>query len=323
MVGRVIEIRDGVVQFEPLCRGIGYRHAAAREIIAHSRKTGRRGADPTIRPTCQSEPLCRARSWPCASRREFGRSDPGIAGSVHRAPSEGPTPLKQPGGGGGGGGEVNIRGSPPQRQWIVNPATAASTDPPDIMKRANSTHWLRLSLVALLAAGCAGARPPSSSDAPAQPWRTFVAATTNHVVDGDTVDVELDGRFARVRTVQIDAPESSSTRYGHPDRCGAHAKRYAETLTSPGAPVTLQMGGASRTDAYGRLLAIVHLGGAQAVTWQQRMVQSGWAEVLVYDGNATPLLMLLRGDAGSAKAHRLGVWAACNGHFHDALDREH
>ena len=42
MVGRVVEIRDGVVQFEPLCRGISYRHAAAREIIAHWRKTGRR-----------------------------------------------------------------------------------------------------------------------------------------------------------------------------------------------------------------------------------------------------------------------------------------
>ena len=46
MVGRVVEIRDGVVQFEPLCRGISYRHATAREIIAHWRKTGRRGPGP-------------------------------------------------------------------------------------------------------------------------------------------------------------------------------------------------------------------------------------------------------------------------------------
>ena len=46
MVGKVVEIRDGVVQFEPLCRGISYRHATAREIIAHWRKTGRRGPGP-------------------------------------------------------------------------------------------------------------------------------------------------------------------------------------------------------------------------------------------------------------------------------------
>jgi hypothetical protein len=47
MFGKVIEIRDGVVQFEPLCRGISYRHASAREIIGHWRKTGRRGPGPT------------------------------------------------------------------------------------------------------------------------------------------------------------------------------------------------------------------------------------------------------------------------------------
>lgn len=31
--GKVVEIRDGLVQFEPLCRGISYRHASAREIV--------------------------------------------------------------------------------------------------------------------------------------------------------------------------------------------------------------------------------------------------------------------------------------------------
>ena len=41
--GKVVEIRDGVVQFEPLCSGISYRHATAREIVGHWRKTGRRG----------------------------------------------------------------------------------------------------------------------------------------------------------------------------------------------------------------------------------------------------------------------------------------
>jgi hypothetical protein len=44
--GRAIEIHDGVVQFEPLCRGVSYRHASAREITSHWRKTGRRGPGP-------------------------------------------------------------------------------------------------------------------------------------------------------------------------------------------------------------------------------------------------------------------------------------
>ena len=50
MYGRVVEIRDGVVQFEPLCRGISYRHASAREIVRHWRKTGRRGPGPADEP---------------------------------------------------------------------------------------------------------------------------------------------------------------------------------------------------------------------------------------------------------------------------------
>jgi hypothetical protein len=46
MYGKVLEIRDGVVEFEPLCRGISYRHATAREIIGHWRRSGRHGPGP-------------------------------------------------------------------------------------------------------------------------------------------------------------------------------------------------------------------------------------------------------------------------------------
>jgi hypothetical protein len=46
MYGKVLEIRDGVVEFEPLCRGVSYRHATAREIIAHWRRSGRLGPGP-------------------------------------------------------------------------------------------------------------------------------------------------------------------------------------------------------------------------------------------------------------------------------------
>ena len=35
MYAKVREIHEGVVQFEPLCRGISYRHASAREIVGH------------------------------------------------------------------------------------------------------------------------------------------------------------------------------------------------------------------------------------------------------------------------------------------------
>lgn len=58
ILGRVTEVSDGVVYFNPVCPGAGWRHAKPREIVAHRRKTGRRGggerdrsepADPTPR----------------------------------------------------------------------------------------------------------------------------------------------------------------------------------------------------------------------------------------------------------------------------------
>lgn len=175
------------------------------------------------------------------------------------------------------------------------------------------------SLVAVPAVGCSRATKTSAANRPASGSEH---AVVDHVVDGDTLDARVNGRFERVRTVQIDAPESSSSRYGRPDKCGAAAKRFAQSLTGPGRTVTLEFAGDDRPDAYGRLLAIVRLGDAQAATWQERMVRSGWADVLVVGGNRTPLLPVLRRDAAYAKAHRLGVWAVCDGHFHDPGDRK-
>jgi hypothetical protein len=38
------KVNDGIVHFRPICSGAGWFHAKAREIVAHSRKTGRRGS---------------------------------------------------------------------------------------------------------------------------------------------------------------------------------------------------------------------------------------------------------------------------------------
>lgn len=57
MVGRVTEVQDGVLRFEPLCRGISYRRATAREVIAHWRKTGRRAPTQAEEHDGEEEPL--------------------------------------------------------------------------------------------------------------------------------------------------------------------------------------------------------------------------------------------------------------------------
>jgi endonuclease YncB( thermonuclease family) len=193
----------------------------------------------------------------------------------------------------------------------------------------NRPHWPVLLLAlcgALFGDGCATASLDpnataslnlSHSQAPALARGREVPAVVDHVVDGDTLDVWISGREVRVRTLQIDAPESSTLRFGHADRCGAPAKSYAETLVHPGVRVTLELAGSERHDRYGRLLALVHLGTAQTITWQQRMVRAGWAEVFVFDRNRTWLLETLQADQTYASAHRLGVYARCRGEFHE------
>jgi len=40
--GEVEQVTDGIVHFRPLCPAAGWRHASAREVIGHWRKTGQR-----------------------------------------------------------------------------------------------------------------------------------------------------------------------------------------------------------------------------------------------------------------------------------------
>lgn len=185
----------------------------------------------------------------------------------------------------------------------------------------NRSQWPVLLLALLSALFCGGCATASldldHSQAGALARGRELSAVVDHVVDGDTLDVWISGREVRVRTLQIDAPESSTLRFGHVDRCGTPAKSYAEALVHPGEHVTLELAGSERYDRYGRLLALVHLGAAQAITWQQRMVRAGWAEVFVFEGNRTWLLGTLRSDQAYARAHRLGVYARCRGEFHE------
>ena len=42
--GEVLEIRGGVIHFNPISRGAGWRHASAHQIVGHWRRAGRRGS---------------------------------------------------------------------------------------------------------------------------------------------------------------------------------------------------------------------------------------------------------------------------------------
>ncbi|MDX2162307.1 MAG: thermonuclease family protein [bacterium] len=90
------------------------------------------------------------------------------------------------------------------------------------------------------------------------------------VIDGDTIDVEIDGRVERVRYVGVNTPERDET-------CYREARAANQALVS-GQIVSL-VRDESDTDRYDRLLRYVYVGGTFV---NAELVRGGWAEAVLY-----------------------------------------
>ena len=89
-----------------------------------------------------------------------------------------------------------------------------------------------------------------------KPPADFQKATVEYVIDGDTVDVIVDGYEKRVRLASIDAPESALRDAEQNTEEGALATEYLRSLLPVGHVVYLQKD-TSETDRYGRLVRYV------------------------------------------------------------------
>ena len=98
-------------------------------------------------------------------------------------------------------------------------------------------------------------------------------AVTVEVIDGDTIDVRLDGRIIRVRYIGVDTPER-----GEP--CYAEATNYNRSLVQ-GKTLTL-VRDTSDYGPYDRLLRYVY---ADGVFVNLALVQAGYAEASYYAPN--------------------------------------
>lgn len=90
------------------------------------------------------------------------------------------------------------------------------------------------------------------------------------VIDGDTIDVNLNGQRVRVRYIGVNTPERDQSCYSEARAANSH-------LVS-GQTVTMTRD-TSDTDQYGRLLRFIHVGDTFV---NEQLVRDGWAEVVVY-----------------------------------------
>jgi micrococcal nuclease len=100
------------------------------------------------------------------------------------------------------------------------------------------------------------------------------------VVDGDTIDVEIDLGFdisfsSRVRLAGIDTPESRTTDKME-KALGLEAKAYVKSQIDSAKTVVIKTEKMDSSEKYGRILGWVFLDGA-TVSLNEKMIQDGHA----------------------------------------------
>lgn len=133
-------------------------------------------------------------------------------------------------------------------------------------------------------------------------------ATVVNVVDGDTIDVEIDGEEFRVRYIGVDTPETVDPR--RPVGCfGGEASAANKNLVE-GRPVGLEKD-VSETDGFGRLLRYVWLDSERMVN--AILVRDGYAQSSAYPPDVRHQELFDQLETAAREAGR-GLWGpACAG----------
>lgn len=138
-------------------------------------------------------------------------------------------------------------------------------------------------------------------------------AVVEAVIDGDTIDVRIDGRHERVRLIGVDTPEVAHAAFGgrpaNAAECfGEEARAFTEAIVPPGTEVRLLRDVVPRDD-YGRLLAYVHLATDGRLV-NLELVEAGMAQPLTIEPNTTHTAEFVEA-ARRAEAAATGLWSAC------------
>ena len=150
---------------------------------------------------------------------------------------------------------------------------------------------------------------PGVTPVPAPSTAFDVNATMVRVVDGDTIDVTIDGDRERVRLIGIDTPETK--KLNTPVQCfGPEATEFTTSLLPTGTPLHLERDIVGRDD-YGRVLAYVYVV-ADGTFANLAIIRQGFARPLTIPPNVAHADEFVEG-ARRAEAGNTGLWARCTG----------
>ncbi len=140
--------------------------------------------------------------------------------------------------------------------------------------------------------------PPSQRTSNSDPV-SGVLCPVMHVIDGDTIQVWLDGSVETVRLLSIDTPEMEEPGY-------QEATQALDALIGRG-PVRLESRkgkGSLNRGHYGRLLAYVYLGSKCA---NVEIVRKGWSEYWTKFGKSRLACDFMKAEE-EARKYRRGLW---------------
>ncbi len=125
------------------------------------------------------------------------------------------------------------------------------------------------------------------------------------IIDGDTIDVDLNGKTARIRLIGVNSPESVDPR--KPVECfGIEASNEAKKLLL-GQFVKLESDDSQdNIDRYGRLLRYVYL--EDGTLFNKEMVEFGFANEYTYQTPYKYQKEFKEAEAG-ARLNKRGLWA--------------
>jgi micrococcal nuclease len=166
-------------------------------------------------------------------------------------------------------------------------------------------------LIAVVLLALAFTRCGTDGDGPAEP-RGPITARVTHIVDGDTIDVELpDGDEETVRYIGIDTPET--VKPDAPVECGGPRAHAVNERLVGGRTVTLRFDREAR-DVYDRLLAYVYVApagaGGKPLFVNAELVRRGLAGTLTIEPNDSFAALFARLAARAGAAGR-GLWGRC------------
>ena len=134
------------------------------------------------------------------------------------------------------------------------------------------------------------------------PVPNTVEAEVVQVIDGDTIDVLLNGEKARVRYIGIDTPEV----YPEYECFGREAKKANQDLVT--GKLVILVSGQEDKDKYDRLLRYVYAG---EVFVNEELLKTGMAFAMPVPPNikyAKDFYKLQK----EAKAYGFGLWSTCD-----------